>query len=66
MAKDNEQKAIDARNRRKGPKVTDGKRRCRTEECDTILSMYNSDQYCAVHLRGILINSTSLTDFLPR
>ena len=66
MAKDNEQKALDARNKRKGPKVTDGKRRCRDQKCDTILSIYNSDQYCAIHLKAILMNSTSLSEFLPR
>jgi len=30
----------------------DGRRRCAEDGCDTILSAYNEDQYCAVHDRA--------------
>lgn len=53
------------RNKRAETKIVDGRRRCKHEECDTILSMYNSDEYCASHLRDILSNSTSLNQWLP-
>jgi hypothetical protein len=65
MAYDKEQMAIWVRNYRAQNRPNNNKRICKHSECDTVLSMYNHDEYCAIHLKEILMNSTSLAQWLP-
>ena len=40
------------------------KRRCETEECSTVLSIYNSDSHCAIHLPAVLRKSPDVSAWL--
>ena len=42
----------------------DGKRRCQTEDCKTVLSRYNSDDHCAKHLPAVLRKDSNVSAWL--
>jgi hypothetical protein len=43
---------------------SDGRRRCKTEDCKTVLSRYNSDDHCAKHLPAILRKNPDVSAWL--
>ena len=63
------QRRLRARSAKRGiitPSLTvkGAKRRCDTDECSTVLSIYNVDSYCAKHLPAILRKNPDVNAWL--